>query len=124
MVDDRRWPIINWTGSLRVPFFIYIPHLQSFAVDRFYHYYSPCVPRTCQVRSRTEKEYTYRYVILIYVTYRLFHFNRLEFFSFFVVLEEKLEKLRVENNVGSLTELIKDLHVYPDFHGNTNALFL
>ena len=43
---------------------------------------------------------------------------------FFVVLEEKLEKLRVENDVGSLTELIKDLHVYPDFHGNTVFSFL
>ena len=41
-----------------------------------------------------------------------------------VVLEEELEKLRVENKVGSLTELIKDLHVYPDFHGNTKFSFL
>jgi len=38
------------------------------------------------------------------------------------VLEEKLEKLRVENNVGSLTELIKDLHIYPDFHGNRSPI--
>jgi hypothetical protein len=42
---------------------------------------------------------------------------------FFVVLEEKLEKLRVESNVDSLTELIKDIHVYPDFHGNTMLSF-
>ena len=47
--------------------------------------------------------------------------NRLTFF--FLVLEEKLEKLRVENKVGSLTELIKDLHIYPDFHGNAMFSF-
>ena len=51
-----------------------------------------------------------------------FHSNDSNFASF-IVLEEKLEKLRVENNVGSLTELIKDLHIYPDFHGNS-VLFL
>ena len=50
---------------------------------------------------------------MIYIT---FHSNDPIYFS--IVLEEKLEKLRVENNVGSLTELIKDLHIYPDFHGN------
>ena len=44
----------------------------------------------------------------------------------FVVLEEtrKLEELRVENNVESLTELIKDLHVYLDFHGNSVFCYL
>jgi len=34
-----------------------------------------------------------------------------------LVLQEILEKLRVENNVETLTELTKDLHIYPDFHG-------
>jgi len=38
------------------------------------------------------------------------------------VLEERLEKLRVENGVESLTELIKDLHIYPDFHGNRSPI--
>ena len=52
-----------------------------------------------------------------------FHSQTTQLFLF-VVLEEKLEKLRVENDVGSLTELIKDLHVYPDFHGNTVFSFL
>ena len=56
---------------------------------------------------------------MIYIT---FHSNDPIYFS--IVLEEKLEKLRVENNVGSLTELIKDLHIYPDFHGNTMLSFL
>ena len=62
--------------------------------------------------------------------YRDIHFisfkllKKILFFSFFIVLEEKLEKLRVENNVGSLTELIKDLHIYPDFHGNSVLSFL
>ena len=50
------------------------------------------------------------------------HFTQSTHF-FFPVLEEKLEKLRVENKVGSLTELIKDLHIYPDFHGNAMFSF-
>ena len=33
------------------------------------------------------------------------------------VLQALLEQLRVENGVDSLTELTKDVHVYPDFHG-------
>ena len=45
-------------------------------------------------------------------------------YYFLLVLEERLEKLRVENGAESLTELIKDLHVYPDFHGMYCALFL
>ncbi|KAF9480235.1 Pentulose kinase [Pholiota conissans] len=39
-----------------------------------------------------------------------------------VVLQEILERLRVENNAESLTELIKDLHLYPDFHGNRSPI--
>ena len=35
-----------------------------------------------------------------------------------------METLRVEHNVESSTELIKDIHVYPDFHGNTMLYFL
>lgn len=35
------------------------------------------------------------------------------------MLEDILEDLRVEKNVGSLTELTKDMHMYPDFHGMT-----
>jgi len=38
------------------------------------------------------------------------------------VLGETLEKLRVENNVGTLTELTKDMHMYPDFHGNRSPI--
>ncbi|KAG6829683.1 hypothetical protein H0H92_003801 [Tricholoma furcatifolium] len=33
------------------------------------------------------------------------------------VLQETLEKLKAEQNVETLTELTKDLHMYPDFHG-------
>jgi hypothetical protein len=33
------------------------------------------------------------------------------------VLEELLEKLQVEKGVESLTELMADMHLYPDFHG-------
>jgi sugar (pentulose or hexulose) kinase len=33
------------------------------------------------------------------------------------VVEEILEQLRVEEGASSLTELTKDLHIYPDFHG-------
>lgn len=34
------------------------------------------------------------------------------------VLHDTLERLRVESNVGSYTELTKELHLYPDFHGS------
>jgi hypothetical protein len=33
------------------------------------------------------------------------------------VLQGLLEKLRADAKVESLTELTKDMHVYPDFHG-------
>ena len=33
------------------------------------------------------------------------------------VLHEILEHLKVERGVQTLTELTKDLHIYPDFHG-------
>jgi len=33
------------------------------------------------------------------------------------VLHEILENLKIERRAESLTELTKDLHVYPDFHG-------
>ncbi|KAG5645270.1 hypothetical protein DXG03_006572 [Asterophora parasitica] len=39
-----------------------------------------------------------------------------------VVLQELLEKLRVEHKVDTLTELTKDLHIYPDFHGNRSPI--
>ncbi|KAF5372004.1 hypothetical protein D9615_008106 [Tricholomella constricta] len=39
-----------------------------------------------------------------------------------VVLQETLENLRVENEVETLTELTKDLHMYPDFHGNRSPI--
>lgn len=35
------------------------------------------------------------------------------------VLQEILEKLRLEKGVDSLVELTKDLHIYPDLHGET-----
>ncbi|XP_006459750.1 hypothetical protein AGABI2DRAFT_202125 [Agaricus bisporus var. bisporus H97] len=38
------------------------------------------------------------------------------------VLDEVLEQLRVEEGVSSLTELTKDLHIYPDFHGNRSPI--
>jgi hypothetical protein len=38
-------------------------------------------------------------------------------FFFVIVLHEILERLRVEQNAESLTEVIKDLHLYPDYHG-------
>jgi hypothetical protein len=33
------------------------------------------------------------------------------------VLLEILDKLRVREDVESLTELTRDMHMYPDFHG-------
>ncbi|KAH9894101.1 Pentulose kinase [Cubamyces lactineus] len=38
------------------------------------------------------------------------------------VLQAELEKLRVEEKVDNLTELTKDLHFYPDLHGNRSPL--
>ncbi|KAF9242914.1 hypothetical protein BU15DRAFT_60201 [Melanogaster broomeanus] len=38
------------------------------------------------------------------------------------VLLDVLEKLRGENHVESLTELTKDIHFYPDFHGNRSPI--
>lgn len=38
------------------------------------------------------------------------------------VLEELLETLRVTNNADTLTDVIKDLHLYPDFHGNRSPI--
>ncbi|KAJ7672852.1 FGGY family of carbohydrate kinase [Mycena rosella] len=42
--------------------------------------------------------------------------------SIFVVLQDLLEKLRAEENVASFTELMKDVHLYPDFHGNRSPI--
>ncbi|CED83400.1 Ribulose kinase and related carbohydrate kinases [Phaffia rhodozyma] len=38
------------------------------------------------------------------------------------VLGDKLEELRVERGVKTLTHLTKDLHLYPDLHGNRSPL--
>ena len=35
----------------------------------------------------------------------------------YAVLQELLEKRRVEKKAESLTELTKDMHFYPDLHG-------
>jgi ribulose kinase len=40
----------------------------------------------------------------------------------FIVLHYLLLKLKEERGVSSLTELTKDLHVYPDLHGNRSPL--
>ncbi|KAJ7265859.1 FGGY family of carbohydrate kinase [Mycena haematopus] len=42
--------------------------------------------------------------------------------NIFTVLNDLLEKLRVEAGVTSLTELLKDVHMYPDFHGNRSPI--
>ncbi|KAG6916575.1 hypothetical protein DXG01_006346 [Tephrocybe rancida] len=39
-----------------------------------------------------------------------------------IILQDILEKLRVEHGVETLTELTKDLHMYPDFHGNRSPI--
>jgi len=38
------------------------------------------------------------------------------------VLADQLEKLRTEAGVESLTELTKDMHFYPDLHGNRSPI--
>ncbi|KAJ7367864.1 FGGY family of carbohydrate kinase [Mycena albidolilacea] len=42
--------------------------------------------------------------------------------NIFVVLGDLLEKLRAEEGVATLTELLKDVHMYPDFHGNRSPI--
>ncbi|KAJ7725096.1 FGGY family of carbohydrate kinase [Mycena metata] len=42
--------------------------------------------------------------------------------SIFVVLQDILDKLRDEENAASFTELLKDVHMYPDFHGNRSPI--
>ncbi|KAJ8585422.1 Pentulose kinase [Rhizopogon salebrosus TDB-379] len=39
-----------------------------------------------------------------------------------IVLLDILEKLRLENHVETYTELMKDVHFYPDFHGNRSPI--
>ncbi|EGO01449.1 hypothetical protein SERLA73DRAFT_176714 [Serpula lacrymans var. lacrymans S7.3] len=38
------------------------------------------------------------------------------------VLLDTLERLKVENHAETLTELTKDIHFYPDFHGNRSPI--
>ncbi|EAU82451.2 ribitol kinase [Coprinopsis cinerea okayama7 len=42
--------------------------------------------------------------------------------NIYEVLHKKLESLRVEKGAGSYTELTKELHLYPDFHGNRSPI--
>ena len=39
-----------------------------------------------------------------------------------LVLHDELEKLRVEEGAESYTELTKDMHFYPDLHGNRSPI--
>jgi ribulose kinase len=43
--------------------------------------------------------------------------------SIHAVLAEKLDELKREAGVRSLTRLTKDLHFYPDLHGTFHAIF-
>ena len=38
------------------------------------------------------------------------------------MLHDELERLRVEEGVDSFTELTKDMHLYPDLHGNRSPI--
>ncbi|KAF9004763.1 FGGY family of carbohydrate kinase [Cyathus striatus] len=38
------------------------------------------------------------------------------------LIQENLERLQEENKVDNFTELTKDLHMYPDFHGNRSPI--
>ncbi|KAF8576224.1 Pentulose kinase [Ramaria rubella] len=42
--------------------------------------------------------------------------------SKFEILESELERQRAEKGVATLTELTKDLHFYPDLHGNRSPI--
>ncbi|PPQ94200.1 hypothetical protein CVT25_006854 [Psilocybe cyanescens] len=38
------------------------------------------------------------------------------------LIQERLERLKTTHNVDTFTELTKDLHIYPDFHGNRSPI--
>ena len=40
----------------------------------------------------------------------------------YTVLAEELEKLRQKEGAETLTEVTKDMHLYPDLHGKSNYL--
>ncbi|KAJ3987591.1 Pentulose kinase [Lentinula detonsa] len=42
--------------------------------------------------------------------------------NIFSVLQDLLQKMKEENGVESLTELTKDMHFYPDLHGNRSPI--
>ncbi|KAJ3975946.1 Pentulose kinase [Lentinula raphanica] len=42
--------------------------------------------------------------------------------NIFAVLQDLLQKMKKENGVESLTELTKDMHFYPDLHGNRSPI--
>ncbi|KAE9398272.1 Pentulose kinase [Gymnopus androsaceus JB14] len=42
--------------------------------------------------------------------------------NIFAVLQELLQKMKKENGAESLTELTKDMHFYPDLHGNRSPI--
>jgi hypothetical protein len=48
--------------------------------------------------------------------------SELEQKSIHVILAEILDMLKKEAGVSSLTALTKDLHFYPDFHGEMRSL--
>jgi hypothetical protein len=124
MVDDRRRSIINWTGSLHASF-IYLTHKHSQLID-FIITTHPSYQELVKLGQEQKKNI---HTGIYYPCLKLLHSSKtIQLFSAFflflsLVLEERLEKLRVENGVESLTELIKDLHVYPDFHG-THVFYL
>ena len=41
----------------------------------------------------------------------------------YTVLAEELEKLRQKVGAETLTEVTKDMHLYPDLHGKSNYLY-
>ncbi|KAF7301626.1 hypothetical protein MIND_00728100 [Mycena indigotica] len=42
--------------------------------------------------------------------------------NIYAILIETLERMRIEEGAETLTELTKDMHLYPDFHGNRSPL--
>ncbi|KAK7061345.1 Pentulose kinase [Favolaschia claudopus] len=42
--------------------------------------------------------------------------------NMFVLLHDLMEHLRTSENASSFTEVLKDMHMYPDFHGNRSPL--
>jgi len=118
MVDERRRTILDWTSSC----IILInrpcrPHPMLLA-NRFCYNQPPCIPRTRENWEGKTKKYPCQYVsVSIFSPFS----HRSPSYIPFPVLQETLDGLQAEQGLESLLELTKDLHLYPDLHGQPST---